>query len=370
MTRHPMASLGALSLALTVALSGAGCGVGLEDFPLPAPGIGGDSYTLHASFTNALNLPDGAKVRLGGADVGEVTGMAVRDYTAVVTMRISSTVSLPAGTHAALRTATPLGDVFVAVLPPAGATAAAPDLGDGDSIPVASTSAAATIEEVLATASLLVNGGVIRDITKVVNGLGAAAGDRGERLGALIARTTEFVRALAARSEAIRRTLAETDRLTALLNERRETLDEVFAAASPALSVVADNTQQALDLIQQVNRISREVAKFPSMRGTDTRSMIADIDTIAAELDRAATDPDADFAQFNRILGPVLKLTNGTSAHVDVDLADIAIGAVPDPGHFGDPGSRAPDASDWANFAGAFTYTMMRLHDRVLGPGR
>ena len=44
----------------------------LESLDLPAPSIGSDDYAVTATFANALNLPDMAKVRIKGADIGEV----------------------------------------------------------------------------------------------------------------------------------------------------------------------------------------------------------------------------------------------------------------------------------------------------------
>ena len=44
--------------------------------------------------------------------------MVARNYTAVTTLRIMDGVRLPVGTTAELRSATPLGDVFIAVKPP------------------------------------------------------------------------------------------------------------------------------------------------------------------------------------------------------------------------------------------------------------
>ena len=73
---------------------------------------------LTAVFSNALNLPASAKVKLAGADVGELESMVARNYTAVTTLRIMDGVRLPKGSTAELRSATPLGDVFVALKPP------------------------------------------------------------------------------------------------------------------------------------------------------------------------------------------------------------------------------------------------------------
>ena len=91
-------------------------------------GLGGGAYTMTATFSNALNLPTKAKVKLNGADVGEVESMAAR-----TTPRWCPCASGPAcgfgGEHAELRTATPMGDVFVAVIPPPSAGPDSPDLG-------------------------------------------------------------------------------------------------------------------------------------------------------------------------------------------------------------------------------------------------
>jgi len=50
-----------------------GCATnGLGSLPLPAPGIGSGGYLITAVFSNALNLPAHAKVKLAGADIGQL----------------------------------------------------------------------------------------------------------------------------------------------------------------------------------------------------------------------------------------------------------------------------------------------------------
>lgn len=115
MTRRTAAA--AVGAMLTLAMTTTACSVELESVPLPKRNVGSDSYTVYATFENALNLPKQAKVKLAGADVGSVEGMTVRDYSAIVTLRISENVTLPVGTRAELRSATPLGDIFVAMQP-------------------------------------------------------------------------------------------------------------------------------------------------------------------------------------------------------------------------------------------------------------
>lgn len=135
---HLRRFLGLLSATLLTA----GCATnGLADLPLPAPGLGSGGYRLTVVFANALNLPEHAKVKLGGADIGQVEDMSARDFAAVTTLRISDDVRLPVGSTAELRSATPLGDVFVSIVPPRNGEAGTPSLRDGDIIGLDSTTA-------------------------------------------------------------------------------------------------------------------------------------------------------------------------------------------------------------------------------------
>ena len=59
-------------------------------------------------------------------------------------------------------------------------------LRDGDTIGLDSTTAAATVESVLSSAAILVNGGAVRNFTNIINGFGKATGDQGQAFGDLI----------------------------------------------------------------------------------------------------------------------------------------------------------------------------------------
>ncbi|WP_168702501.1 MlaD family protein [Gordonia paraffinivorans] len=345
-----------------------GCSVGLGQLPLPAPGARGEGFGLRAQFENALNLPAKAKVRLLGADVGFVESMTVDDYLADVGMRIADGTRLPEGTRAELRSATPLGDVFVALEPPADPDPTARLLGDGDVIPVDRTSAGATVEEVLSTAAMLVNGGAIRSLTDLVNGLGESLGDDGRQLGSLIRESTVLVSSLSERTDEIDQVLGAASRLASTVSARQQTIDTAIAAAGPALWTVANNTQQILSTVDQADRIIRQLGAFPSVKGGAAGGMMDDINRIAASLNAAATAPGASLAAVNRILGPIIKLTNATSGHTDVAISQFALGAFDDPNHKGDPGSRLPDMRDWQQFVGSLSVTLMRIRQHVQPP--
>ena len=361
-----------LPLALSICLTAAGCGTeGLASLPLPAPGVGSGGYTLTAVFSNALNLPANAKVKLAGADVGELESMVARNYTAVTTLRIMDGVQLPRGSTAELRSATPLGDVFVALKPPSPPDPGTPLLKAGDSIELESTTAAATVESVLSSAAILVNGGAVRNFTNIVNGLGKATGDQGQAFGDLIRKTNRTLGTLNARSEEISTALTETSALVAEIESKNDLLGELMSEAGPATETLAAHTTQIADLVQQIGATSEQLSKFPSIAGTDTsgRSVIADANRVAGAWNDVALTPDATLFALNRLMPPLVKSTAGAAISTRVSIDRLILGSIPDIGFGGDPGLHGPKRYNWQQMVGSIKYTLLRLQERIVGKG-
>ncbi|OBH58041.1 mammalian cell entry protein [Mycobacterium mantenii] len=365
------AARGALTV-VAAAMVTAGCATnGLASLPLPAPGLGSGGYSLNAIFSNALNLPMNAKVKLAGADVGQLESMVARNYTAVTRLRIRDGVQLPRGSTAELRTATPLGDVFVALKPPPDDPVDGPLLRDGDTIGLDSTAAAATVESVLSSAAILVNGGAVRNFTNIINGFGKATGDQGQAFGDMIRKSNELLGRLDARSDQISHALTQLSRLADQLDAKNQTIGDLMAAASPATSALADNTSQLSNLAVQVGDTSRLLARFPSIGGTDTsgRSMIRDLNTIAGAANDVAVSPDTSWQSINRLIPALVKSTAGNSISVNVSVDKIMLGSLPDIGFPGDIGLHGPHHYNVNLLVGTLKYTLWRLQERVVGRG-
>jgi virulence factor Mce-like protein len=357
---------------LVVAVGATACSSnGLSSLPLPAPTVGSGGYRLTAIFSNALNLPASAKVKLAGADVGQMETMVAHNYTAVTTIRIMDGVRLPKGSTAELRSATPLGDVFIAIKPPPGASPATPLLKDGDTIGLDSTTAAATVESVLSSAAVMVNGGAVRNLTNIINGMGKATGDQGQAFGDTIAKTNDTLSKLVARSDQISTALTETSQLAKELDAKNQALSEVMAAAGPATDTLAANADTVADVVQQAGDTSTQLAKFPSIAGTDTsgRSVIGDANTIARSWNDLVLAPDANLAALNRLMPPLIKSTASNAISVRASIDRLVLGSMPDAGFLGDPGLHGPKRYNWAQMAGTFKYTLWRLQQRVVGSG-
>lgn len=356
------------AVAAAVTLLASGCGAGLGSLPLPAPGMSAGGYQLTAVFANALNLPAKAKVKLAGADVGQMDSMVARNYTAVTTLRIMDGVRIPVGSTAELRSATPLGDVFISINQPTPVQPDAPLLKDGDTIGLEDTEAAATVESVLSSAALLVNGGTVRNFTNIVNGAGAATGDQGEALGNLISKSNTLLGKLNARSADIQSALTATARLADRLDEKNDALTEVLEAAGPATDVLAENTAQLAEVIEQIGDTTRLLGRFPSIAGTDEtgRSLVKDANALSAAFNDVALDPDTSLAALNRLMPPLIKSTAGSSISVRVSIDRLIFGSMPDAGFKGDVAMHGPKRYDWAMMVGSIKYTLWRLQELSL----
>jgi virulence factor Mce-like protein len=348
----------------------AGCAVGLDRIPMPAISTGSHSYSLTAIFANALNLPAKAKVRLFGADIGEVESITAQNFTAHVTMRIRSDVPLHVGATAELRSATVLGDIFIQIRPGAHQELDGALLRDGDTIPLTSTAAAPTVEDLLDSMALLINGGAVRSLVSVINGAGRAVGGRGEKVDILLQQSRELLSRLTARSKQLDIALRRTAELAGTMSERRDTLDRSLTAAAPAMAVIADNTTRLADLADAAARITRQLARFPSIQGTDTRSTIADINHLAAVFNDIAVDPNLSLYPLNRLIGIMMHSTSSTALHGTADLAKLSLVPWPDKNYPGDPEFHWPDGTDWHLMVGSLRYEWNLLLDKIYGAQR
>jgi phospholipid/cholesterol/gamma-HCH transport system substrate-binding protein len=242
-----------IALALVAALTLSACGPALTDLPKPGGSVSGPSYELTAEFADALNLPDGAHVRVDGVEVGRVTHIRTSNYVARVQLRLPTKVVLTDRATAELRLTTPLGEGFIAIDPGHGART----LRSGDVIPAASTSTAASVEDMLAAASVLLTGGglaqlrtIVVELNKVISG---HAGDTPSLLRSL----NDALGALNARTGDIDRILGSLDTLSDTLVKRRATIRAALADTAPAAKLLADQTDKFTDLLTRVTALGK-----------------------------------------------------------------------------------------------------------------
>lgn len=238
---------------LGVALAASGCSTTLSDLPQPGGGVESPNYEISAVFDDVLTLPNGARVRVDGVDVGRVTDIDTHDFVAQVTMRIPTRIVLTDRATAELRITTPLGEGFIDLNPGAGKGRLAP----GAVMPLAATSTTASIEDTLTAASLLLAGGGLGQLKTVITELNSALDTKRGDVGKLLRSLTAVLDSFNQRTDDIDRTLNALDGLSGTLAKRRDTLLAALRDTAPAAKLLADSTHQLTELLARLEALAR-----------------------------------------------------------------------------------------------------------------
>lgn len=165
MTRRS-ARVACLLLAVLAIVPTSACSLDPTRLPVPGAYTPHHAYRIKIEFSSVLNLPARAKVDSGGIQIGVLDHVALDGSKAVAYVEMSGDTTLPDNTRAELRQATPLGDIYIALLPAAKPSAGV--LHDGGTIPLRNTEPAANVEDVLRSVSNLVAGGAIGTLRDTV----------------------------------------------------------------------------------------------------------------------------------------------------------------------------------------------------------
>ncbi len=171
MTRRSMRAGRVLLAALAISLTAA-CSLDPTRLPVPGAYSPQHAYRIKIQFASVLNLPARAKVDSGGVQIGVLDHVQLDGTTAVAYVDISGDTKLAGNTRAELRQATPLGDIYIALVPPEDRSRVL--LRNGDTIPVRNTAPADNVEDLLRSVSNLVSGGAIGTLQSTVVNLNKA----------------------------------------------------------------------------------------------------------------------------------------------------------------------------------------------------
>ncbi|GAA1912559.1 MCE family protein [Nocardioides marmoribigeumensis] len=257
MTRSPArrprtASLLAALVALVLTTGLSACGPDYGDLPLPGSKVGGETYRLSAIFDEALNLAQGAQVKVNGVPVGRVQTVTAKDFKAKVVMDIKASAKLRHGSQARLRYDTPLGELFIQITP----SRTGQPLEDGDALSHADTSTAPTVEDTLAAVSLLINGGGLEQLRTITDELNTALGGREPLVRDTLRRLTTFLAEANRSTRDIDRVLRSLSSTSKVLNARRGTINRALREVIPISRVLRGNTDDIIKLLKAVDDLS------------------------------------------------------------------------------------------------------------------
>lgn len=317
-----------------------GCSITLEVLPAPQ-GVAGPTYHVSAAFADVLSLTDGAKVKLQGVVIGEVTDISTKDFRAEVGMDIAEKFPLPAGSTFQIRFATPLGEDFIAVTAPA--KSGHDMLTDGARVASSATSDAPTIEDTFAALSVLLNGGGLDKLQFIAHELVTALHGRTGTARDVIARLDTVVSHVDAHRDDIDKALDALASLAKSLNNSSGVIQQALATFPATLRLVADDTSHIADVLHRVGALGRTVRGVLS-RGQD--ALLADLDELRPTLDALAGSRNQLVPMFDSLVrfGNLLdRATPGDYLNLDV-TAELLLNAEPQRPSTAEPSTDSSDA--------------------------
>lgn len=352
-------TIAAALCATAVATAASGCSLTVAQLPLPEPGIGGPGYPLHAVFRDALNLPDRAHVKIGGTDIGVVTGISTTAFLAEVEMLIRTDIQLPEGTTVELRQATPLGDIFVAMTLPSAAEAG-PPLPPGATIGTERTASAASVEQLMMSVSMLINGGGLNQAARITAELDSIFADKAPQLQHLIGEMTAVIAALNARTGDLDATLSGLTVLTGELARRKAELGAAADSFPQLIGLFAENNQAIVDLLNKVAVTMDALGDFSDSNGPQFVSLFQSIQNLMDGFVQMDDDLTGALDGFHAIYPSVMDSMRGPNLSVGAILSYLDIGAITDP-----EGSRWPDGTDVPAFIGSLADVIAKVTGRL-----
>jgi phospholipid/cholesterol/gamma-HCH transport system substrate-binding protein len=241
------------ALATAIAFALAGCGVGYKQLPLPGSKVRGEVYQVSAVFDQALNLAQGAQVRVNGVAVGRVKSVEARNYQAWVTMDVREGTEIPDDSTARLRYDTPLGELIIQVTPGGSAN----NLSDGGRFQAAKSTTAPTVEDSLSAASTLINGGRLGELQIIAQELNTTLGGREDEIRHGAEQLSEFLAEANASTGDLTRSLEALRSVSEELDSNRDTIREALDDIGPAAETLGESTDEVIALLLHAERLAR-----------------------------------------------------------------------------------------------------------------
>ena len=259
-----------------------------------------DRRTLTATFPSTISLYEGAKVKVLGVQVGEVTSIEVRGTAVEVEMEYDDDVALPADVHALIVPPSIVGDRFIQLAP---AYETGPKLEDGARLGLDRTAVPLELDDVYRnldefTAALgpqgankdgalsrLIRAGArnldgngrlfnraIRELSGALDTLAASSGD----FSGTIDNLASLNHTLAGKDAEIRALVSNLAAISATLNGQRSDLRSSVTSLNTALDVVGRFTRD------HKGALTRAIKRLTSVTGvlaseTDALTELADL---------------------------------------------------------------------------------------------
>lgn len=233
------------------------------------------TYKLTASFSDATGLVKGDEVRLAGVRIGKVGSLEVKRGKAVAKINVDTRHRLPDGSRFELRWKNLLGQRFVQVVPPDGATLDGPVIKPDAAIGADRTAAAADLSTLLNNTQPILAKLDTPTLNRVMATFASALQGREASLNQAIGDSSRLVSMLSQRADLIGNSITDfatlLDGIAGHDAEVRKLLDSL-AATSETLAARADDLGEAAG---KTGVFTTTLARILQANGTDVDTALA-----------------------------------------------------------------------------------------------
>ena len=267
--------------------------IGFVAVLLIAAGCTGDSgqtRTIKAEFSRAVQVFPGVKVKVLGVDVGNVTSVDTGTDSVVVTMRIDDEdLKLPADAGAVIVPMSLLGERYVQLTP---AYESGAELDDGATIPLARTTVPAEGDELLRAMQEYLGELDGDTVEEFISNAAVVLEGKGERLNRLIRHGSVVLKTLASRRDELANMIVQFNNLTQAVATRQGALARVINSYNVVGSTIVDVRGDLEGTIEGLNLASAQLADLllthEGPLGADIKSLTKTTRTLDRNIHRFA----------------------------------------------------------------------------------
>jgi phospholipid/cholesterol/gamma-HCH transport system substrate-binding protein len=265
------------------------CGFrGVNEYPLPLTKGGGDgSYEITVTLDNAAALVPNSEVKVGDVTVGSVRRIEFDRWRARLTLGLEKGVVLTGDATAKVGQKSLLGAKYLEL---SNGTDSSRRLGDGDQIPLASTSRYPATEDVLAALGALLSGGGLEQIQTIIHELNNTMGGHEADIRSTVAQLDRFVGLLDTQRHNLVVLLAQLDRMSGTFSAQSRELGTALDQIPTAIRVLRDEREQLTRTLSSVSRFGASTSQLIDATRSDLLSNLRSIQPTLSQLARSGKD--------------------------------------------------------------------------------
>ncbi|MBD0021715.1 MCE family protein [Gordonia pseudamarae] len=255
-TRGPRTSFLAAALVGITVLAGGCSWNGVNSLPLPGTvGNSSGDYSISVQVANVGTLSQNSPVLINDVEVGSIGEMKVRDWQALVELRLKKGTVVPGNAVAKVGQTSLLGSMHIALDPPAG-EAPVGTLPPGSTIPLKKSSSYPSTEQTLAAVSTVVNGGGLGQLGEIITSINSGLVGNEADIRQLLRRLSVFVGTLDRQRGDLVELLSQTKRLSTSFADQDEVISTALNKIPPALAVLDDQAPKLTTALTKLKGFS------------------------------------------------------------------------------------------------------------------